>query len=126
MSATRVYVGNLYHDTRERDLEKFFKGYGRLRDVFLKNGYGFVEFEDPRDADDAVYELNGRELLGERVTVEHARGPSRNRRGFGGGDRFYGRERRPAWLDKYGPPQRTEYRIIVGEYFQFYCIFFLL
>ena len=26
----------------------------------------FQEFDDPRDADDAVYELNGRELLGER------------------------------------------------------------
>jgi len=26
----------------------------------------FQEFEDYRDADDAVYELNGKELLGER------------------------------------------------------------
>ena len=26
----------------------------------------FQEFDDPRDADDAVYELNGKELLGER------------------------------------------------------------
>lgn len=26
----------------------------------------FQEFEDPRDADDAVYECNGREMMGER------------------------------------------------------------
>ncbi|EOB05335.1 Splicing factor, arginine/serine-rich 6, partial [Anas platyrhynchos] len=41
--------------------------------------YGFVEFEDSRDADDAVYELNGKDLCGERVIVEHARGPRRDR-----------------------------------------------
>lgn len=40
--------------------------------------YGFVEFDDPRDADDAVYELNGKDLCGERVIVEHARGPRRD------------------------------------------------
>lgn len=28
--------------------------------------YLFQEFDDYRDADDAVYELNGKELLGER------------------------------------------------------------
>lgn len=26
----------------------------------------FQEFDDPRDADDAVYELNGKDLCGER------------------------------------------------------------
>ena len=41
--------------------------------------FGFVEFEDTRDADDAVYELNGKDLCGERVIVEHARGPRRDR-----------------------------------------------
>ncbi|XP_035214318.1 serine/arginine-rich splicing factor 4-like isoform X3 [Stegodyphus dumicola] len=76
---TRVYIGRLSYDCRERDLEKFFKGYGKIREILIKNGFGFVEFDDYRDADDAVYELNGKDLLGER----------------------------------YGPPTRTEYRLIV-------------
>lgn len=46
------------------------------------HSYGFVEFEDSRDADDAVYELNGKDLCGERVIVEHARGPRRDRDGY--------------------------------------------
>jgi RNA recognition motif-containing protein len=39
---TRVYVGRVSHHARERDIERFFKGYGRIRDVMLKNGYCFV------------------------------------------------------------------------------------
>lgn len=72
---------------REKDIQRFFSGYGKLLEIDLKNGYGFVEFEDNRDADDAVYELNGKELCGERVIVEHARGPrrDRDRDGYGGG-----------------------------------------
>lgn len=41
-SGTRVYVGRLSNDTREKDLERFFKGYGRLTEVLMKNGYSFV------------------------------------------------------------------------------------
>lgn len=41
-----------------------------------------MEFEDSRDAEDAVYELNGKDLCGERVIVEHARGPRRDRDGY--------------------------------------------
>lgn len=40
--------------TRERDLEHEFDRYGRVERVDLKNGFGFVEFDDPRDADDAI------------------------------------------------------------------------
>jgi len=80
----RVFLGNLPHDTRERDIERFFDKYGRVYNIFIKNGkYGFCEFDDYRDADDAVHDLNGRELLGERITVEHARGPRRSDRGRG-------------------------------------------
>lgn len=115
--STRVFIGRLSDRAREKDVDRFFRGFGRIRDIMLKNGYGFVEFDDSRDADDAVYELNGKDLCGERVSVEHARGPRSNdwgggrdrgfrgRRGGGGG----GGGRR----DKYGPPTRTDHRLIV-------------
>ncbi|XP_043930096.1 serine/arginine-rich splicing factor 5-like [Protopterus annectens] len=111
MSGCRIFIGRLSPHARERDVEKFFKGYGRIREINLKNGFGFVEFEDHRDADDAVYELNGKELCSERVTIEYARTP----RGRGRGrfpQRFSYRQPRSSG-SRYGPPQRTEYRIIV-------------
>ncbi|TKS77321.1 Serine/arginine-rich splicing factor 6 [Collichthys lucidus] len=121
----RVYIGRLSYHVREKDIQRFFSGYGKLMEIDLKNGYGFVEFEDNRDADDAVYELNGKELCGERVIVEHARGPRRDRDGYGGGYWGGGRSkcsllqgsgyssRSRSGRDKYGPPVRTEYRLIV-------------
>lgn len=42
MVGSRVYVGGLPYGVRDRDLEKFFKGFGRIRDILIKNGYGFV------------------------------------------------------------------------------------
>lgn len=41
-SGSRVYVGHLPYGVRERDIEKFFKGFGRIREILLKNGYGFI------------------------------------------------------------------------------------
>ncbi|KAL2716085.1 serine-arginine protein 55 isoform X1 [Vespula squamosa] len=146
MVGTRVYVGGLPYGTRERDLERFFRGYGRFRDVLIKNGYGFVEFDDYRDADDAVYELNGKELLGERITVERARGTPRGSDQWRYGDSRggYGDSRRSAdsvnrntrtassykqSLPRYGPPTRTEYRLTVENLssrvsWQTFCAFF--
>nr|BAE87665.1 unnamed protein product [Macaca fascicularis] len=97
----RVYIGRLSYNVREKDIQRFFSGYGRLLEVDLKNGYGFVEFEDSRDADDAVYELNGKELCGERVIVEHARGPRRDRDGYSYGSRS---ESHPRALRALGDP----------------------
>ncbi|EDL81406.1 splicing factor, arginine/serine-rich 5, isoform CRA_e, partial [Rattus norvegicus] len=104
MSGCRVFIGRLNPAAREKDVERFFKGYGRIRDIDLKRGFGFVEFEDPRDADDAVYELDGKELCSEsvlmhfsprRVTIEHARARSRGGRGRGRySDRFSSRRPR--------------------------------
>jgi len=39
----RVFLGNLPLDCRERDVERFFERYGRVRKIFIKNGkYGFA------------------------------------------------------------------------------------
>jgi len=119
---TRVFVGGLTYRVRERDIEKFFRKYGRIKEVAMKNGFAFVEFDDYRDADDAVYELNGKELLGERVSVERARGTPRGSDQWRGSGRGYGpprgrsRDNRDPDMrshDRYGPPTRTEYRLIV-------------
>jgi len=105
----RVYIGNMPSGVRERDLERFFKKYGKPNDFLIKQGFGFVEFDDHRDADDAVYDLNGKELLGQRVSVEHARGTRRDRSPA----RRRGDSNKAPWLDKYGPPTRTDYRVLV-------------
>ena len=58
----KVYVGDLARDTLEKDLERAFSYYGPLRSVWVArnpSGFAFVEFEDPRDADDAVRGLDG-------------------------------------------------------------------
>lgn len=114
MSSSRIYVGGLPFGVREKDLERFFKGFGRTRDILLKNGYGFVEFEDSRDADDAVYEMNGKELMGRRIAVELAKSTARgsNRDRYDGGRRG-GRYNERGRNTRFGPPQRTEYRLIV-------------
>ena len=41
---SRVYIGNLSSRADERDIEDFFRGFGRIRAVMLKNGFGFVVF----------------------------------------------------------------------------------
>ena len=46
-------------------------------------------------------------MFGTRITVEHARGPRRD------GGRRDGDRRRAMWVDKYGPPTRTKYRMVV-------------
>lgn len=113
MVGTRVYIGGLPYGVRERDLERFFKGYGFIRNVLVKNGYGFVEFDDHRDADDAVYELNGRTLMGERVTVEKARGVPRGSDEWRDSSRRLPQPSRSRPGDRYAPPTRSEFRVTV-------------
>ncbi|PWA78203.1 hypothetical protein CTI12_AA217330 [Artemisia annua] len=59
---SRVYVGNLDPRVSERELEDEFRVYGVLRNVWVARrppGYAFVEFDDRRDALDAIRALDG-------------------------------------------------------------------
>lgn len=42
MSSCRVYIGRLPYQAKEKDVERLFSGIGRVRDMNLKNGFGFV------------------------------------------------------------------------------------
>eukprot|EP00794_Sanderia_malayensis_P011235 gene11235-12414_t len=120
----RVFIGRLPRDARMRDLDDFLKDNGfskTVRDINLKTGFAFIEFDDYRDADNAVYELNNKDLLGYKIIVDHAK-PNRSDRGRGGygGGRDYGRrdfdrgrDSRPRYGSRFGAPYNTDNRIIV-------------
>lgn len=38
----RVYIGRLSYHVREKDIQRFFSGYGKLMEIDLKNGYVWV------------------------------------------------------------------------------------
>ena len=63
---SRVYIGGLPERAGARDIEKLFEKYGRVRGINVKSGFAFIEYEDGRDADDAVYDLDGKNFMGER------------------------------------------------------------
>ncbi|KAM9329907.1 serine/arginine-rich splicing factor 9 [Gastrophryne carolinensis] len=113
----RIYVGNLPSDIREKELEELFHRYGRIRAIELKNRGGsnaapfaFISFQDPRDAEDAVFGRNGYEFGSSRLRVEFprsSRGPGGNYGGGGGGG---GGPR-----GRNGPPsRRSEFRVLVS------------
>ena len=64
--SSRVYIGGLPERAGARDIEKLFEKYGRVRGINVKSGFAFIEYEDGRDADDAVYDLDGKPFMGER------------------------------------------------------------
>jgi len=41
-SGSRIYIGHLPYGVQEKDVKKFFKGFGRIKEMLLKNGYGFI------------------------------------------------------------------------------------
>ncbi|TFK94749.1 hypothetical protein K466DRAFT_593225 [Polyporus arcularius HHB13444] len=91
--ARRLYLGKLPPDARSEDVQKIFDGYGRIVDCRVMTGFGFVEFESSRDAEDALQHFNGKSFMGANIVVEFAK-ETRPRRDPFDADRA-ARSRRP-------------------------------
>lgn len=100
---TKLYVGNLPYSFNDSSLRDLFASFGPISSVQLiidkmsgkSKGFGFVELEDDA-AQNAINELNGKEVEGRALVVNVARPmedrPKRDFRpnnggGFGGNNR---------------------------------------
>lgn len=74
-----VYVGNLSYDATEEDLKTLFSSVGVVTKVSIikdretgrPKGFAFVEMSS--GANEAISQINGRELLGRQMKVNMAR-----------------------------------------------------
>ncbi len=88
----KLYVGGLAYSVTDEELEQFFADQGKvvsatvIKDKFSgqSKGFGFVEMEELKDGQNAIKNLNGKELNGRAVVVNQAR-PQEDRRSSGGG-----------------------------------------
>ncbi|XP_017878181.1 serine/arginine-rich splicing factor 7-like isoform X2 [Ceratina calcarata] len=98
-SECKVYVGDLGSGATKQELEDAFSYYGSLRNVWVARnppGFAFVEFEDARDAEDAIRGLDGRTICGRRARVEPSNGRRLRDRGHfrrGAGRLFHPEDR---------------------------------
>ncbi|KAF9688096.1 hypothetical protein SADUNF_Sadunf02G0161600 [Salix dunnii] len=106
-----LYVGNLPGDIREKEVEDLFYKYGPVAHIDLKipprpPGYAFVEFEEARDAEDAIRGRDGYDFDGHRLRVELAHGG----RGNSSSDRHSSHS---GGRGRGGVSRRSEYRVVV-------------
>eukprot|EP00590_Aulacoseira_subarctica_P000235 CAMPEP_0172427904 /NCGR_PEP_ID=MMETSP1064-20121228/44095_1 /TAXON_ID=202472 /ORGANISM="Aulacoseira subarctica , Strain CCAP 1002/5" /LENGTH=152 /DNA_ID=CAMNT_0013172391 /DNA_START=62 /DNA_END=520 /DNA_ORIENTATION=- len=75
-----LYVGGLADSVTETTLRAAFLPFGPLKSVEMPRdyakgthrGFGFVEFELPDDAEEAIFNMDGSEIMGRAITVNLA------------------------------------------------------
>lgn len=76
-----MYVSNLSFQTTDEDLKKLFGQYGEVssakvitdRETGRSRGFGFVEMSSDANANEAIKELNNKEIQGRAMGVSVAR-----------------------------------------------------
>ncbi len=101
-----IYVGNLSADVSEENLRAAFEPFGQVSSANIikdkysgqPRGFGFVEMPNKAEAQAAIENLNGKDLLGQRMKVSEAqprtdRGRSSGQGGRRGGPGYGNRSR---------------------------------
>jgi len=92
--SAKLFIGGLSWDTTDDSLRKAFEEHGQVqsarvvtdRETGRSRGFGFVEYGDRRDAEDAKEKMNGQEVDGRPIRVDFAsEGGGGGGRGRGGG-----------------------------------------
>lgn len=86
LQGNKIYVGNLAYSLTEKELNEIFRDFGVIVEVCVikeketgrSKGYGFVRFETPKQAQDAL-RMNGMEFNGRHLVVNVARPKYQNR-----------------------------------------------
>jgi RNA recognition motif-containing protein len=88
----KLYVGNLSFNTSNQDLTELFGTVGTVqsaniiedRETGRSRGFGFVEMSSQSEGEEAIAQLNGKEVDGRELKVNEAK-PQGSRNGGGGG-----------------------------------------
>ena len=79
-----LFVFHLPNNLKDSDLYHIFKKFGNILSyrVMTKDGksrgFGFVNFDNTRSANEAIEEMNGYEIQGKKLKVELKNGPENN------------------------------------------------
>ncbi len=76
-----IYVGNLSYRMTDEDLGKLFSTYGAVseskividRETGRSKGFGFVEMPNQAEGDEAIKQLDGKEVEGRNIKVNVAK-----------------------------------------------------
>lgn len=101
-----LYVRNVPDGTRPEELRSMFGKYGPISDVYVPldyytrrpRGFAYIQFDDYRDAEDALYNLDRTRFYGRELEVEFARGDRKSPGQMRGNDRM--RDRRDRDYDR--------------------------
>jgi cold-inducible RNA-binding protein len=106
--ATKLFVGSLSYNVNDAQLKDFFATVGEVvsanvitdRDSGRSKGFGFVEMSSEQEAQEAIKQLNNKELDGRSISVSEAKpreerpqgsfrsGPNRNNNNYNSSRRY--------------------------------------